>query len=471
MANPEITLITLLQHKQLIFDMIDHADSTSIKGVAEFSVPLYHRLIAQLTPAKNDQDKKKLTRILSLENLARNELLAYWDHKSDTFIFQDFVISMFRHLEGHRLQELSDAELNGLHVRLNNLYQDVIHSSFSWDKSDVDYQEKYGHIISTLRDISSRIDQNVTSLRGQAKHLAKLADQQLDNDIARTEQVHSALKRIFDLAERYIRPTLRFLNPDLDWKGEDNKPPLYLFQQIMLRFERRSLSVEYGMMSRIYWNLLRASEDITLVRKSLDIYINLYEDQRRLYNAIEEKYNAFYARVSSLNDGKLKGNTLDPDRGLMSEMSIISGLKSHIFSQAALINLPTVPGTAYLDEHLRVRLNRIKELQRGLIDGADQSLQIDHADIEKRSRFVKLHNAAKKIQLVPDKDIYLQIHQYLKSAFPDYQLSDLIDVYSMAVADKHNINICLTNIKTITYLGRVLTYRLRLLSKEIHTHD
>lgn len=471
-ANTEITLITLLEHKQILFALIDQADSSGVKGAREFSVSVYYYLVNKALQAQTDTERRRLSAILSLENLDRRELLSYWDKTADIFIFQPFVIAMFRHLESHRLQELSDAELNGLHARLKEIYNDVRRTDFLWFREDIEYKERFGHIITTLRDINSRIDQNVASLKGQAKTLAELADKEVGENTFRTEQVHQTLKRIFDLVERYIRPTLRFLNPDLDWKGEANSPPLYFFSQIMQRFDNRGFTEERTMMSRIYWNLLHASEEITIVRKSLDVYIHLYEHQRRLYNVIEEKYNTFYNQVKELQDGKLRGNKLDPNRALMSEMAVIQGLKYHISAQSALISFPKSLGIFHLEEHLRVRLNRIHDQKCNIMDANRHSQKNDQEDIKNRKRFKKLCIAAQALTFEQRKDLYFQIHTSLSKTLDDYTLVDVIDAYGIAVLNRQLVvNIDLSSQVTITYGGRTLTYFPRNWIGEILKYD
>lgn len=470
-ANADITLITLLQHKRVVFEMIDHADSSGVKGTREFSVTLYHHLIDKALKSQSERERRRLSGILSLENLNRHHLLGYWDKTADTFIFQQFIIAMFRHLEGHRLQELSDAELNGLHTRLKEIHGDVARGDFPWFKDDIEYKERFGYIITTLRDINTRIDQNIASLKGQAKTLAELADSEMGADLLRAEQVHHALQKIFDLVERYIRPTLRFLNPDLDWKGKGNSSPLQLFSQIMERFENRERTEERAIMSRIYWNLLQSSEEISIVRKSLDVYINLYEHQRRLYNAIEEKYNSFYSQIKELQDGKLKGNRLDPQAAIMGEMAIVQGLKSHVSAQFALINLPTSPGSHFLDEHLRVRLERVKNQRRHLINAEAKPTRNDPKDVNVRRRFNALYIAASRLTLEPGKDLYLQIHEMLSTTLDDYTLADIVDAYSIAVLDKLPVRIDLSSQKSIAHHERRLTYFPRIHQREGLDHD
>src|SRR5690606_20770637 len=117
-ANAETTLIALLNNKRILFNMIDHADSIGVKGAREFSVPLYQRQLSETLSALNSTEQRRLGGILSLENLQANDLLVYWDNKADTLVLKPCIWAMCRHLEAHRLQELSDAELSGLRGRL-----------------------------------------------------------------------------------------------------------------------------------------------------------------------------------------------------------------------------------------------------------------------------------------------------------------------------------------------------------------
>jgi hypothetical protein len=472
-ANIDITLITLLENKKIMFDLIDNADSNNSKAGDEFPIILYTRLLTTAMHGKSESEKSKLYNILSLESLDRNQLLACLDTRAGIFIFQPYVISMFRHLEGHRLEELSDAELNGLHNRLKGIYRSVVavddldveggETLFPWDPESQDYREELKFIISTFREINSRIDQNVLALKAQAKTLSELADQDESASMLRTEQVYEALKSIYDLVERYIKPNLEFLNPDIEWRGNKNESPLYLFKQIMDRFGARLLNKERSMMGRIYQNLIHAAEEITVVRKSLDIYINLYEHERRLYNAIETRYNYFYQKVSDLKDGKLNRQKLDPSTALFKGMNNISGIKTHISGQKSLINFPGVMDTSFLDEHLRVSLVSVVEQKAKLVDVELLPPKDNLQDVKERARFNLLFEAAKAIAVQPSKDLYEQIHDALHDNLEGYTLADIIDAYNIVDFEDVNVDINLTEKKQLKFDGGVLTYYPRLL--------
>ena len=462
-TNSEGTLITLLENKHILFDLIDHADENNGKGVEEFSVPLYKHLLTKVVAQVNRREERRLIGILSLESLEKLNLLAYWDKKADTFSFKDFVVQMFRHLESRRLKELSDAELNGLHARLQEIYEQIVSPAFNWDRELPEYKEHYAHTIQTLREISERIDQNVDSLRDQAKYLSEIADTEIDGNFERAEQVHNALKKIFDLSQRYITPTLTFLNPDLDWKS--NNPPLYLVTQIMERFENRSLSLEHSLMNRIRWNLFRASERISDVQRNLDNYINLYKEQRQLHNAIEKRFNDFMSQVNGLKDRKLNGNKLDPSSAIFPELGGFGGIKTHIQSQSAILNLPKEDGSAHLDEHLRTRLQNIKDLKGNRVDGSTNDRPVDVEDIRARKRFHELVELSNSLVIIDGVDTYEQIHHHLKNSMTDYHLADILDVYTLMITNNET-PVILGGRSTITHEGKVFNYFERLPRKE-----
>ncbi len=457
-ANADVTLITLLEYKQIIFDLIDMADGSEVKGCKEFSVPYYNHLLTQTLARESDsKNRKRIGLILALDSLERCELLAYWDKREDTFIFQPFVIDMFRHLECHRLQELSDAALNGLHQRLKTLLVDVSSPSFCWYTDSIEFKEQFAHLITTLRDVNARIDQNVSSLRGQAKTLSEIAEKEIEGGHERAEQVSNALQRIFDLVQRYVLPTLRFLNPDQDWKGADNIAPLRIFAQIMVRFENRNLNTERAQIQRIHWNLLRAAEHIAVVQKSLDVYLTMYQEQRRLYNAIEESYTVFLQQVTALKDGKLRGNTLDTASTLIPDFGL-HGLKSHNSAQGALLGLPREEGSHLLEEYLRVTLPKVQDSKRKVTDASKLPVQINEHDRRRRQRFQHLVDTAKTLVIQPNEDLYRQIHNGLQAAISDYSLADLIDAYGLLIDEHMPIKINLGERKALRRGGKVLHY-------------
>jgi hypothetical protein len=470
-ANIDITLITLLENKKIMFAMIDNADRNGAQARDEFPVTLFTRLLNQTLQGKSEAEKAKLNDILSLDSLDRNQLLYSWDKKSDIFMFQPYVIKMFRHLEGHRLEELSDSMLNGLHSQLKGIYNSVVaidqlddkvrEKIFPWDTQSQDYQESLQFIMSSFREINSRIDDNVKALKSQAKKLSEIADKDEPATNFRTEQVSKALKSIYDLVERYIKPNLEFLNPDVEWRGERNQAPLYLYKQIMNRFGTRQLNKERSAMGRIYQNLIHAAEEIDIVRKSLDIYIKLYKDERLLYNAIEERYNYFYEQVLDLNDGKLNRNKLDPAKALFDCMQKVSGIKTHVISQKALLGFPEPIDTTYLDEHLRTSIQLVNENKENVIEANSTEAVTDNAQhIEDRLRFDAVFHCSSVVKFNDGDDMLVMLHNALQENVDGYTLSDVIDAYGNVSTqlEDENIEFNISEQRKLKYGGGVLTY-------------
>lgn len=455
-VNADITLITILEYKQIFFEMIDYADATGVKGSDEFTIPHYNGLLSDLLKGMKPADRARLADTLRLENLSRNGLLAYLDEKSDRFLLQPFVLDMLRHLDNSRLRELSDTELNGLQVQLTDVLNLVSSESFPWWREDVDFKEKLAFILDSVRNTASRIQQNIESLRGQSRRLAKIIDQNGSEPVSRSMQVHDALAKIFEITERHINPTLTFLNPSLDWKGSGNYPPMKIIHMILERFERRGFNDEYNMISRTYWNLLNAGEQISSIRKNLDVYIRLHESQRKLYNRIEERYNDLASRVKALQDGKRKGNRIKSSDAHFDISTRFHGLKVYQSTYQTCINWPKDMGRVMLDEHLRIRLDAYRDRAQKTARDAKTIRPVSRDALKARKRMGLLKAAADKVRVETSKDIYSQIHDQLPGLIDDYQLTDLLDILPFIHGAEIQVNVA--NRRRIKHQSKELHY-------------
>lgn len=431
--STDVTLGLILEHKQLFFDLIDHAEAQDGPGADELSISYYrHRLssaIKQSTPAV----ARKLAEALDIANLHRCGLLAYHEERDDRLLFKAFVLDMIRHLDRTRLKELSDTQLNSLREQLTHSRELITRPSLSWDKHDPEYLDTVTEVISTVRNAGSQIRQNIEALQGQSIHLASIVDNAQADGVTRTKQVEVALNKIFEITERNINPTLLFLDPLVDWKGAGKDAPMKIIEDIKVRFSRRSLFKEYGQLNRAHLAMLHSADRINAVRRSLDSYLRMHDDQRKLYEQIERRYGMLREKVMSLHDGKTRYRLKSTDHHF-DALCQLEGLKTRKSEFPAKINWPRDEGRSMLDEFIRVRLETYRYRASMLKQEASTAGGgVDPEDQANRERFSLVAEAAGRVKLLPGKDVYQQIHDVLSVELDDYRLSDILDAIPFAL--------------------------------------
>ena len=425
-VSTDITLSVILQHKQLFFDLLDQAEAQDGPGSDEFSIAFYLRKLNELIKRTPKDQKRRIGEALDLSNLQKCGLLDYCEERDDRMLFKPFVLDMIRHLDKTRLKELTDAQLNSLREQLSHARELVVAPSFSWDTGDELYQDTVAVVVSAIRATGSQIRQNIDALQAQSVQLASIVDDANASGASRTQQVEVALSKIFQITERHIKPTLLFLDPNIDWKGRGNDAPMRIIDDLKERFARRGLHKEFDSINRPHLAMLHSAERIALILRSLDSYLRMHDRQRKLYEGIESRYQQLLTRVQSLHDGKAKYRLKSSDphfRGLTS----LSGLKNRKADYAAKLNSPRETGRGYLDEYLRVRLEQYKYRAAKPKTEAQNVLAVDPEEQTRRRRINLIAEVARQITLQSGADVYAQVHEYLNQHLQAYQLPELVD--------------------------------------------
>lgn len=425
-VNADITLGIILQHKQLFFDLLDHAEAEDGHGADEFSISYYVRKLSELQKRLPAEARRRVGEALDTANLERCGLLNYMEERDNRLLLKPFVLDMIRHLDRARLKELSDAELNLLREQLNHARSLIIDPTFTWDTEDPNYTECIGLVISSVRGAAAKIRQNIDALHGQSVQLAKIVDDAQEAGISRTQQVEVALNTIFQITERHIKPTLLFLDPQTDWKGRGNDAPMRIIEDMMERFHNRRRHDEFASLNRAYLAMLNSAGRISQILQSLDSYLKMHDQQRKLYEGIERRYSALRERVQAMQDGKKKYRLKSSDEHF-DALSSIAGLKDRKSAFTSKINWPSESGTGLLDEFLRVKLDRYRYRAERPRRETGVAAQVEQSEQNKRQRVALIARVASNITLDADRDIYQQIHSYLSEHLEDYEISEIHD--------------------------------------------
>lgn len=421
-VNANATLRVILDYPDIFFTMMDYAEGNPDRSDEEFSVAYYHHVVDETISRCNADAARRIREALAISNLDHAGLLDFEDSKHDTFLLKPFVIEMLRHLDKSRLKELSDSDLENLRAQLISLLEMLKAPDLMWFDDDPSFTETMNTVFNTVRTTLSRVKQNIEALRAQSLALAELVEKA--EGASRTQQVTKALDKIYQINTRHIEPTLLFLNPTINWKGKGNLAPMAVFGEILKQLRARKRHAEYTVVNRAYLNILGYAEQVSSIRRGLDSYLQLYDDQRKIYNNVEARYNDLLEKVTALDNGKSRYRLKSTDTHFDRAKGFI-GLKDYRSTFSARLNWPASDADAALDEFKRVRLETEKEKNPELRDTTPANEGKPKRSHSERLKRISL--IARKITLRPGDDVYLVADTALNNGMADYTLSDLID--------------------------------------------
>ncbi|WP_323844370.1 hypothetical protein [Microbulbifer magnicolonia] len=427
----DITLIQVLQNKHLFFTLMDRVERDQKNPSMEFTTSDYDKLLMQSVAGLEVVERLKQLDALSLDNLEHCGLLNYRDPQSGRFRLKDFVLEMLRHLDNSRLRELSSAELNQLMAQLEQCYKQVSNPLIPWVVGIPQFDEMLEQVYQTLHGVDSRIRSAVRALKGQAETLAAKVDEQAFNDLEHTDQVREALDSILKIHERYVTPTLQFLDERLDIRRLDTEldgsyAPMALVRKIVERFQQHNQTEHVARLNRIQLHILGNSQDVGEIANSLETYIKYAQDERRRYNRTEELFNVLKDAVQERQTGQLRNWALRADDPVFNPVRILGGLKSYNRSYNAKLNWPESRGLAEFNELLRVRLkNETLHPKAGRKPVQEPP---SAAEIAKRNAVSRIMEAMEGFGFDADyQDAYRVLHEYLCATMPGYRLNLLLD--------------------------------------------
>ena len=425
-ANIDVTLIAIIESKDLFFKMIDYADEHS-EGDEGLKIPLYNKELNNIILAldkKNDQ--QAMHNKLSLENLKRCGL-SDLDEKAGRFYLQPWLIAMLRQIDKVRVKYLSSAELDGLRRDLIGLHERAISTEFAWIPGDDDYEEFREHVYSTIRRVYSNIRDNINSLQGRAIYLSNVLKTHDANEVDHYDHQDKTLKMIRKIYDRNVIPTLQFLDERFLVKSQSShnrtskkeKTAISTIQAIIDTFSEHNLTDQSMRLQSLKTKLLRNTEIISEVRISLEYYTMLERDIRQFYDKVEARRHLLQEAIEEKRNGRKKGSITVRRPDLFSASSCITGLKRRNTKNNS-IDLCIKNGRLFLDEHKRICAKNEDSIN---ITEFLPAKEIDRSSRQHHIAMYQLKNHTDKIgRIGPDTDIIKFLHDYLSENWSSYQL-------------------------------------------------
>jgi len=419
-ASADISLISLIENKQVIYAVVDYMDNHSTELVNE---AIYIQAVRELIKTKNRKtEQQRLSKIFDLENLISAGLVIEVDKATRNILFHSAVIDIFRLFDSKRLRELTNADLEALSARLDNAREGLL-KHISGDKEDLD--EQIETVFLLLSEISSKMQTNTRSLQSKAQNLAETIDASIDLTLLEdVRHKHQTLAEIQKIYHRHILPMLEFLNEYEQVKGLSPLKKITAIHNILDDF---SYTDEAYRVQQYKISITTHYKTIETISQLLERYSRQEKIYRQQYNCIETAYQLIVDSSEQLSDGKLNTQYFNEDESCFNLFDSLYGLKHHRAAQRGLINWADINHRAYLDEYL------LNAQQRTLDENAIaqvKSLLIQDEQSEKRQLQQHNNELEKFISQTritpPVADIYREIFDQLQVTIEEMSLSDVL---------------------------------------------
>lgn len=420
-AATDISLISLIENKQVIYAVVDYMDTHGTELVNE---GIYIQAVRELIRGKSKKtEKQRLAKIFDLENLVKAGLVIEVDKTTRNILFHTAVIEVFRLFDSRRLRELTNADLQDLSARLDSAKNHLLEHINGSDPEALDEQIEMVFLL--LSDISSKIQTNTKSLQSKAQRLADTID--ANSDLTKLEEVQQKYKTLGELQKIYHRnilPMLEFLNEYEQVKGLSPLKKIAAIHQIFSDFAYTDEAYRVQQYKISITTHYKVIEEISQLLERYSRQEMLYRQQ---YNAIEQAYQAVLDSAANLSDGKLNTQYFNDEDTVFRQANAFYGLKQYRAAQKGLLNWADINHRAYLDEYLLNAQQR--KLDETATAEAKQLLkQFDQQEQLRQKQHLRLIDRfVGNLQWdSPVDDIYWEIYQQMQQQFEPIDLADIL---------------------------------------------
>lgn len=459
-TNAPITASFIFAHVDIFFELLDsHADESK-NNARGFKISTYEFILQKYVAhhTADENDRKRILKTLSLDNLKHCELLAFINPQKGSFNLRKDLLSMIVGFDSKRLRELGQPDLDIIYSQIKTFYDYFQQKNGHFSHLDIEFMENLTALIDTLQEIFAKIQHNVRALEGSSKRLSEIVDSHDLTKIAPTLQLNEAFAEILKIYQRNIMPTLSFLNEQA--MAQDSSA-MYLIRKIREMLENTTFYEEVSTISTIEMRLLSFTEVISDIRRKLHRYIDMNREQRKLYNAIERQYNELNLLVINELDSKLTGKILPSTHSFFNPSLPIQHLItwSRSLHKKQLMSLPQDGNPSLAYELIRTKLEQVNAFERPKTTPKEITLEEHRSRLLKRQHVSHIKKLMESFIFPENSDLYLAIHEHLIDHLPDYRLQDIYDAKAFIPKDKNIITHLQRN--TIEYRQQALSYPIK----------
>jgi hypothetical protein len=449
------TLILLIEHKDMMFQLIDYMDQNQRKDLP--TEVFFNSIRGKLESMDSKKESDRLNDAFDLANLIKIGIVSEFNKSRGTIAFQPTVLEIFRLFDKERVRGLRSAELEDIRKQLENAYEQLEALSFSED--DLAFLEQHDHLFDLLRRVNSKIQNNTDYLQYEADRLSK----RLDHDQAllslhESRQHREMLVQVKRIYDREIIPTLEFLNTREYSKA---KAPLTIIDEISRLYDRRGYEDDSYYIDQYKLSILSHYKAVEKVKLALQRYLNQERRHRLTYDAIEKAYLNLQTLAQNTFTESLKGKYIF--KSMDSDLLYFNGLKTHAAGQEARIEWHEHKHLIYFNEYLVSQNARKRSDISAEIKTFENKQQNDRHNMIKR----RIEQVVESFEIKPPiDDLYVILHQLLEENLQqDYQLNYLlygVSCFKQCYGKKFSIQLSFNRPQqSICYQNQVLEYNKR----------
>jgi hypothetical protein len=449
------TLILLIEHKDMMFQLIDYMDQNQRKDIP--TQVFINSMLAKLDGLNSKKEADRLREAFDLDNLIKTGIIFEANKSRGTIALQPAVLDIFRLFDKERVRGLSSADLENIRVQLEGAYQRLESLSFVGD--NIDFLEQHDQLFDLLRRINSQIQSNTDHLQFEADRLS----QRLDHDQAllslnESRQHREILAQVKKIYDREIIPTLEFLNSR---EYSKTKAPLTVIDDISRLYDIRGYEDDSYYIDQYKLSILSHYKAVEKVKQALQRYLHQERRHRLTYNAIEQAYLNLQTLAQSTFTESLKEKYIF--KSLDSEDLYFHGLKTHAAGQEARIEWHDRNHLIYFNEYLINQNARKRSDSSAEIKTFNNRHQNDRHNAIKR----RIEQLVKRSDIKPPiDDLYVVIHNLLMEKLQqDYQLNYLlygVSCFRQRYGEQFKVQVSFSRPQQrIRYQNQVLEYNKR----------
>ncbi len=449
------TLILLIEHKDMMFQLIDYMDQNQRKDLP--TEVFFNSIRGKLESMISKKESDRLNDAFDLANLIKIGIVSEFNKSRGTIAFQPTVLEIFRLFDKERVRGLRSAELEDIRKQLDNAYEQL--EAFSFAEDDLAFLEQHDHLFDLLRRVNSKIQNNTDYLQYEADRLSK----RLDHDQAllslhESRQHREMLVQVKRIYDREIIPTLEFLNTREYSKA---KAPLTIIDDISRLYDRRGYEDDSYYIDQYKLSILSHYKAVEKVKQALQRYLHQERRHRLTYDAIEKAYLNLQTLAQNTFTESLKGRYIF--KSWDSDSLYFNGLKTHAAGQESRIEWHERKHLIYFNEYLVSQNARKRSDNSAEIKTFENKHQNDRHNMIKR----RIEQVVERFELKPPvDDLYIILHQLLEENLQeDYQLNYLlygVSCFKQRYGKKFSIQLSFNRPQqSIRYQNQVLEYNKR----------
>lgn len=405
------------EHAGALFPLIQRMDREGVRYIREHELV---REVRRYTRGREAPVRQRLELAFATENLFQCGLVVDTDKVDGELrlVLHESLVGLLRTCNESLYQELTDARLRRRLVGLWNARQRLAGSSFS--DADPDFTELLDDLFEQLSHLVGLVRQNIRRMQAISRDLADIS-----GDASRAPEEFQRFRgdllgRIAHLYERHIKPTLAFLNRDVQLEeGENLFATLEGIQQLLERHDKLSAADQ---VFRTGLSLNAAYKPIQQVAREVDHFLRKTRAGMLQYNAMEHHYQRLLeahrrTRTQDLRRTRLDGEAFARDNGFVLGLKRRGRPRPYAFGS-------TTSYYRMLFSELELRLADLRRAHEApVLPEVAARREGPRRDLE-RSR--RLYAWIDSLELRPTGDLVRELHGRLDGVVDGYVLPDLL---------------------------------------------